>query len=225
MPIQLTSQERVRQHHEKAAPGHGRFGVKATVIDPDVDGDQRLIKAWVSTTEPDQCGEVVVPAGADTSYFPDRIKAVYLDHQYNLPIGVCRRFTAKRNGLWAQTYIARTELGDETLTLVREGVIGGMSIGFREVNAGPPTPEETALYGSKTKRVIREYSLVEYSLTPMPMNQGALIEKNLRNKVSRELLDTLGLDTSVKRTVVELSQPRKIQPAGQVGVEPRVIAV
>ena len=210
MSLKLTATERMRKRFERAVPGHGSFGAKSAVTDAETDVANRLVKAWVSTTEPDQEGDVVLPDGADMSYFPTRVKAVYLNHDYDKPIGVCRKMAVRDNGLWALTYIATTDLGNETLTLVNEGVIGGMSIGFRTMKADRATDDEKSVYGDETQRMVREYKLVEYSLTAMPMNQGALIQKGLRDRVSRDMLDALELDVAKPRTVVEL-RPRPIK--------------
>lgn len=209
--MRLTATERLAKRFEDQVPGHGRFAVKAAVVAPETDASQRLIKAWVSTTEVDQEGDVVLPEGADTSYFPERIKTVYLNHDYDKPIGVCRKMATRPSGLYALTYIATTPLGEDTLTLVKEGVIGGMSIGFRTIEAGTPSEAEKSMYGDGAKRIVRQYRLVEYSLTAMPMNQGALIQKSLRDKVSRDVLDALELDVTKPRIICDLS-PRTVMP-------------
>ena len=65
--------------------GDGHAGIKAAPIKtPEVDHANRLVKGMVTTTDVDMDDEVVLP-NFDTSYFPKAVKAVYLDHQYDVP--------------------------------------------------------------------------------------------------------------------------------------------
>lgn len=147
-----------------------------------VDRENRLIKGIVSTTDIDAEGEVVLAQAFDRSYFPDAIKTVYLDHKYvSLPgqgqagaVGVCRRLTARGNGLYAATRITERAIGEDLLTAVEEGVIAGLSIGFAVIDVGSPTEAEKALYGP-AKSICRKGRLLEYSFTANPCNPFAKI--------------------------------------------------
>lgn len=230
--MKMTATERMRKKFERAVPGVGRFCAKGVSTDMELVADKRSFWSWVSTTDVDEEGDVVVPSGADTKYFPGPkrsglgdddtgVPTVYLNHNYNdldHVIGKCRRMRAMPRGLRALTYIADTERGDQVLSLIREGIIRGMSIGFRTVEAGPPSDEEKAKYGEGCTRVVRTCNLVEYSITAMPMNVGASIDiVTAKSLASTDILRSLGMDIEPKRLVVPL--PPKIV------VAPRVVRV
>lgn len=170
----------------------GSSGVVATyksvIKTPTVDMDNRLIQGVVTTDSVDMDGEVVVPGGIDTTYFTGAddasgVRTVYYDHDYSRPIGTCRNMKATDEGIYAVTYIAKTAFGDELLTMVNEGIVRGQSIGFRRMDSGNPTFEETAKYGSDCKRVTRKSLMLEYSIVAMPCNPDAMLTlKNLVGK-------------------------------------------
>ncbi|REK40873.1 MAG: hypothetical protein DWQ20_00665 [Actinobacteria bacterium] len=162
---------------EKFAPGD-RVGVRGAVVKSRaVNRDNRLIKGIVTTTDVDEEGEVILAQKFDRSYFPDRVKTVYIDHKYDSltgAVGVCRHLAARGNGLFSVTYITERPIGEDLLTAVEEEVISGLSIGFAVHEAGPPTSEEKALYGD-ARGVIRKGKLLEYSFTANPCNPMASI--------------------------------------------------
>lgn len=165
---------------------------------PDVDVSARTVSGIITTTTPDNDGEVVVPAGLDMSYFPKRVKTVYLCHDYDKPIGKCRRMEMKDGALWASTFITSTSLGEDVLKMLDEGVIGGFSIGFATKAYGPPTDEEEDLYGEH-HTIHRQGRLFEYSITPMPCNPDALVSMVSKGKIHASTAEACGMKIPARK--------------------------
>lgn len=191
----------------------GEVRAKAALLtSPSIDREARLVKGLVSVAVPDMDREVVVPSGLDTSYFPDKVKAVYLNHDYNaLPVGACRRLQVKDGGrsLYAATYVARSALGDDLLTAIEDGIINGFSVGFIATDYGPPTSEETKSYGM-CDNVIRKGRLIEYSITPMPACPDALVEMVSKGMIHRSSAVAFGLDDTPVRKVFPVRGAAKV---------------
>lgn len=166
-----------------------------------VDGGNRLVNGMASTTSVDMDGMVVLSTALDQSYFPRRHKAVYLNHNYfDLPVGTCRSLTPKGDGLEAVTFVTRRAIGDELLTCMEEGALNGLSIAFRTSNVSEPTIEEAAKYPG-ARSVARSGILIEYSLTPMPVNQDALISLVSRSMIRRASAVVFGLKDTPRRVL------------------------
>lgn len=168
-------------------------------LHPSVDMDKRLVQGIITTMTVDNDGEVVVPKGLDTTYFPNQVKTVYMFHDYDRPIGKCAKLDVRKSGIYAQTYITTTGMGDEVLTMLNEGVINGFSIGFRTVKYGEPTDREKAEFGDECHTVHREGKLFEYSITPMPCNPDALVSMVSKGKVRRATAVAVGLPDTPER--------------------------
>lgn len=171
-------------------------GVKGKA--PDVDTASRTVSGIISTTTPDNDGEVVLPSGLDMSYFPKRVKTVYLYHDYEKPVGKCRRMELRDGSLWASTYITSTALGEDVLKMMDEGVINGFSIGFATKAYGPPTNDEEDEYGEH-HTIHREGRLYEYSITPMPCNPDALVSMVNKGTIHRSSAVACGLEDTPER--------------------------
>jgi len=96
--------------------GDSDVGIKSVPMStPEVSRDRREIQGIITTVDPDMDDEVVLP-NFDTSYFPDRIKSVYLDHQYAIEgkiaaIGKCRKFVVKKKGVFALSGLPQRDGG------------------------------------------------------------------------------------------------------------------
>lgn len=85
------------------------------------------------------------------------------DHRLDRTVGLVEEFDTERpDGLGASVRIARTPLGDETLTLAADGCLDA-SAGFRPIEASWERGEVTA----RRRRVIRGW-LQHVGLTPEP---------------------------------------------------------
>lgn len=163
--------------------GTGEVAIKRAVVKtPTVDWDNRLVQGIISTENVDLDGEVVVQSGIDTTYFlgadkDSGVRTVYLDHDYSKPVGSCVNLKLTSGGLYASTYISKTALGEEVLTLIDEGIIRGQSIGYRRVDSSDPDHAEVQKYGHGCDRVTRKSMLLEFSMTPMPCNPDAMLDQ------------------------------------------------
>ena len=186
----------------KSMIGDGRLITKSAVIaTPVVDRNQRLVKGIISTPDVDQDNEVVQCANLDTSYFPENIKTVYIDHDYErypMGVGVCRAMSVTGDRLYASTYVMPTALGDDLLTAIEHEAIRHYSIGAKVFDAGPPTGDEVARYGIH-KCNVRKGMLIEYSFTAMPTNPNAMIELVSKSMIRRDNAVALGLDDTPTR--------------------------
>jgi HK97 family phage prohead protease len=216
---------------ERQAEARRRFGLKPTdevhaKADANavatVDQSQRLVTAIANTPSIDLDDEVVVPDGAERDdsgqvvYFGD-MRAIYWAHNYDRPIGRLRT-AALRSDRWVcQFYVTdKTAAGVEAFGLLVDGVVRGTSIGFVARDAGPLTEEERERYGIASS-IVRRWTWLELSVTPMPCNPDAqitevkampddlcrtLAERITKGRSTREGAEALGMPT--RRTIVLL---------------------
>lgn len=187
------------------------FEASAVLPKSAVDTEQRTVRGIVGSAAVDIEGDVVDPLGGDFSYFPSQVNSVYWQHDYNaLPIGKCRRLrTTKSGDLESVTTIAKSGFGDDLLTAIDQGIVSGLSLGFIPTDMGPPTPEEAKKW-PKCKRVIRKWTALEYSITPMPCNPRALIESVTKARIRFDSALKFGLDRAEFEKSVSTPRPRKV---------------
>lgn len=210
--------------HTKAAPDAplgivASFGKNVTI-----EGDGRTLQMVATTNEIDCVDEVVVPGGADRSYF-EKNGMVFVDHWYdvNSVAGALRSVTPFSNlstglsGYTVRVRVLPNEIGNTVLTIANEAGIG-CSIGFIAQNYGPPTAEERKRYGDRVKSVVRAWEWRELSFTAMPCNvscrtmttteddsRKSLIESLIvKGKISREGAYKLGFREAKKKSVIRV---------------------
>ena len=161
----------------------------------DVDSDKRVISGYASTYDLDQGGDIIVRGAFQKTLETgaSRVKVLW-QHDSKMPIGRPNRMTEDENGLYVESYIAKTRQGDEALELAREGIIDSMSIGYM-VNDSE--------YKDDGIRLIKELTLMEYSLVTWPMNESAVITgvKSLEPKEIERVLREAGLSRSQAKAV------------------------
>ncbi len=96
-----------------------------------------------------------------------RIKVLY-QHEWDKPIGMPIEMREDDRGLYVKARISKTRTGDETLELMRDGVLDRMSVGFR-IPTGKSDIRDDGV------RVIREGALMEFSVVTFPANEAAVI--------------------------------------------------
>jgi HK97 family phage prohead protease len=178
---------------------------------PKIDRNTRTIPySCISRAVVDMDDEVVLPGGLDTSYFPERIRAVYVNHDYDkIPVGSCTDLQTREQGrsMFAQTYIAPGPVGDDLLTAIEAGAMGGYSVGFKMLDFGPPTREEIAKYGPH-KIIMRRGQLIEYSFVAMPCCPDALINLVGKGYIRRENAVRFGMPDTAKRVFHATTTPK-----------------
>jgi hypothetical protein len=198
----------------------GVFGMalKDTIVDES--GANRDIVGVATSDGVDLDSEVVLPVGADTSYFDANGKRLFLDHRYDAgsvvgAVRYMRPYPDARapRGLEFRARILSTPLGEEVLTIGKE--IGwGASIGFQVLEASAPTDLERKSYPN-AERIIRKWKLLELSLTALPANvacqasvasidnakAGAVAELVTKGRIKASTARALGVDFA-RRTIV-----------------------
>ncbi len=142
---------------------------KAFATEFKVSGDGRTVEGYASTFgNVDAVGDVVV-AGAYKRTLNarlDRLK-VLRDHEH--PIGKPVEAFEDTKGLYTKSRISDTPLGNETLTLLRDGVLDRMSIGYE------PVTKEFGQFEGKQVRFLKEIKLYEWSVVTFPANESAAV--------------------------------------------------
>lgn len=113
--------------------------------------------------------ETIVP-GAFARTIAQRGTKVPLHAQHEsrkLPLGPVQTLREEANGLMIEARISKTRQGDEVLELIRDGALGGLSIGFS------PVREEWTR--DNRNRVLQEVALHEISVVSAPAYQEAQI--------------------------------------------------
>lgn len=165
-------------------------------------GDFFQFSAIANTASVDLDDEVVVPEGAVTDYFY-KFRSIYLNHDIACPVGHLDA-TKLIDGLGWQIKVSlksETQVARDTRTLVREGLIRGVSIGFVALDYSAPTRKEIERYGPHSN-IVRKWRWLETSVTPMPCNPDALIQARSKGLIAPETAIVLGLDERADKTVV-----------------------
>lgn len=178
----------------------------------DVDAESRIISGYASTYDLDQGGDIIVRgAFAKTLEVGSKRVKVLWQHNSQMPIGRPVKMQEDDKGLFVESYIAKTRQGDEALELAREGIIDSMSIGY-QVNESE--------YKDDGVRVIKELTLMEYSLVTWPMNEAAVITgvKSLEPKEIERVLREAGL-TKSQACAIATAGIKRLREADQQAVE------
>lgn len=135
-----------------------------------VDSEERIVEGYASTYDEDQVGDIVMP-GAFRKSLQERFPAgkIKLLWQHSEPLGVPIEMYEDSKGLYVKCRVSRTQLGDDALQLVKDGVIDRFSIGF-SIPRGKATIEE----GTDIRR-IHEVKLYEVSLVTFAANEAAVL--------------------------------------------------
>lgn len=217
--------------------------VKTFSTDVDVYEGERAIKAKISTGTLDRDNEVLVPQGCNSQEF-EANPVVYLNHNYyTLPIGKCVGLDRKGNSIIAKTVLAeRPEdyprdaewVPDTLLSLFKQGIIKGFSVGFDPMDGGTrePTEKDKDNYGPSVKRIYSKWKLIEYSVAPLPANQEALcmaVSKGMKRTESiLAMFGNFSLPAPVKqentsaparRIIKYYSIPAEIKPIPSASVD------
>lgn len=147
---------------------------------------ERSVIAKISTMAVDRDGDVLIPQGCNSKDF-DANPVVFFNHSYRggsaMPIGKCDWIKREADCLTAKTTFAerpegypngREWLPDTILSLFKQGVIRGFSVGFEPVEYRMPTPHDVQCFGKDCRQVFSKWKLLEYSVAPLPANQEAL---------------------------------------------------
>lgn len=222
--------ERLRTKH-----GEQTVGVISS-FGKDLQVKGRTIEVIANTDDMDLDNEVVVPKGADTSYFLQN-RSVFVDHKYDLEFhvgtlrGLDRHPSTKDQTAWKARVgvLGKPGMPDDILTTAREVGIG-VSIGFAPLNVREPTEAEAEKHGGDLTSVVDSWKWLELSFTAMPCNvacqsmamveddskMGALEDLVVKGRISRASGYAFGLDESA-RVYPSVEIPKQRKKAWMVG--------
>lgn len=140
----------------------------------------------------------------------DRIKILSQHNDCELPIGKPLELREDEKGLFIHGKISDTQKGRDIQTLLKDGVLNELSIGYDAVVYDYDTEQDV--------RHLKEIKLWEVSIVTWAMNEEAKIDEvkslaeELQNevksgKISRAKLDSLKPFISVLRELVEILSP------------------
>jgi len=134
-----------------------------------VDEDQRLIEGTASTPEVDRVGDVIESAGA---VFKLPMPLLW-QHKPDQPIGHVLSATVTKSGIKIRAQIAKN-IGlpeiDRAWTLIKAGLVRGLSIGFKALEMEPLNPKDP--WGGQR---FLKWEWLELSAVTIPANQDASI--------------------------------------------------
>lgn len=209
------------------------FGKGADVI---VKADTRDIVVTANTGDIDLDHEVVVPSGADTSYFLKN-RHVFADHKYDIADGAGRLrslspYPSKEDHrAWKmRVRINDNPIGNAIMDIVRETGQIGVSVGFVAKDYGNPTDDERAKYGGdnpdRLTAVIRKWDWFETSFTLLPCNVACQSDAFTEGKsldmldavdrmvtkgvIKRDVAAALGMPITTKRTIIAMPKKKRL---------------
>ena len=142
------------------------FNLTSTFKALDEDDSGVSISGYASTKDFDRAGDTILPeawAKGGLNNF-EKNPIILFNHDYNKPIGRATGLKVTENGLEMKAKISKSA-PDHVAQLVKEGILGAFSVGFRIKDAD--YLEETD--GLK----IKDAELFEVSVVSVPCNQAA----------------------------------------------------
>lgn len=158
-------------------------------------------------------GNDIIEKGAFTKTLTedfDRIKILFQHEDYDLPIGKPLELREDEKGLFIRGRISDTQKGRDIRTLLKDGVLNELSIGYDVVAFDYD--------GESGVRRLREIRLWEVSVVTWAMNEEARIDevksfieewkiKAKNGKITRARLDTLKPFIAVVRELADILSP------------------
>lgn len=167
-------------------------------------GDGGSIEGYASVFgEVDKGGDEVAPGAFANSLAAmnaagRQVKMLW-QHDPGQPIGIWDEVSEDSKGLQVKgRLLTDLEKGREVATLIKAGVIDGLSIGYRTLHSDK---------GTQGQRILREVELWEVSLVTFPMLPSARVDAAKAAELSRKEFERLlthdaGLTRSVARALM-----------------------
>jgi hypothetical protein len=156
----------------------------ATTAEVSVESDRTEVSR-ITTEAVDRDREVVLAKGIDLSAYKSN-PVVLLNHNWGgLPLGKALWIKDHGNGLTAKTQYAKRPsehqgewLPESVLSLIKQDMLPGKSIGFLPLDARAPEKAEIQARPElkDVKRIITKSILLEYSVVGIPSNPEALVQ-------------------------------------------------
>lgn len=153
--------------------------------------NDRVLRFTVTTDALDRDHDVVIPSGMRFDEYLRNPQFLWAHKHDQLPIGKCVRLELARGNraLVGDFEFARHSFADQIFKLYNDGFLNAVSVGFRSLVSGPPSPEMLATRPELVKcfRVIKASNLFEVSAVPIPSNPEALRELTMKGLLSPEM--------------------------------------
>ena len=181
------------------------FNLTSTFKALDQDDDSIVIGGMASTKDFDRAGDTILPeawAKGGLQNF-EKNPIILFNHDYNKPIGRATGLKVTEDGLELKAKISKSA-PDSVASLVKEGILGAFSVGFRIKDAD--YLEETD--GLK----IKDAELFEVSVVSVPCNQAATFSLAKSFDSERDYEDFKKTfkseeDSSLETTMSEVNTP------------------
>lgn len=136
------------------------------------DGETRTFEGYGSVFGVlDSYADIVAPGAFKRSLkeakAAKRLPALLWQHQTDAPIGVYEVMQEDATGLYVKGRLSDTQLGREAYTLLKDGALSGLSIGF--------TTRKSTVDDETGVRTLTDVQLWETSLVTFPANDAARI--------------------------------------------------
>lgn len=165
-----------------------------------VSGD--TFAGFASTSDLDK-GMDIITKGAYGRTLAERggkVKMLWNHKSDLMPIGVYTKMEERESGLYVEGKISDTALGRDAKTLLADGALDSMSIGYVVKEAD---------YNDDGVRVIKDLDLYEVSLVNFPMNEKALIT----SVKMEDLFDVRELEAKLREVGYSNSQAKRMAGA------------
>ncbi len=134
------------------------------------DDETNVIEGYAATFggSPDSYGDIIKQGAFKKTLKEngDRVKFLWA-HNWNEVIGRVIEAREDSKGLFIKVKVSDTQRGRDTMTLIKDGTIDRMSIGYRTIQYD---------YDNTTGvRTLKEVRLFEVSAVPIPANENAVI--------------------------------------------------
>lgn len=165
-----------------------------------------LIRGMASTSDFDRAGDTI-PAEAWSKGGLNNFEKnpiILFNHDYNKPIGRATKLQVTKNGLEMEAKISKSA-PDHVAQLVKEGILGAFSVGFRVKDAD---------YIKETDGImVKDAELFEVSVVSVPCNQAATFslaksfdsqeeyeefKKSLKNSVEKDSDEEMSSEDSIE---------------------------
>lgn len=213
---------RIREkNHLGADTPVGAWG--STAKDATVEGDNRTLVVVATTSDVDLDREVIVPDGADPTYFFKNGK-IFADHNYSIESCVGRLRSASLFGPkdapvgWKVRYtLFDLPLANDILTMAKAGAAPGVSIGFIAQDYGAMTKDESSRF-PLGRSIVRKWKWLELSATCQPCNVACqtLDARPVTDDRKAGIIDGLMVKGAIRpESAYALGFPRERKAAGK----------
>ncbi len=180
-----------------------------TSFEAKAEGDERIIEGYASTRDIDRMNDIILPTAFEDT-MPQYMKnpVMHFGHNWtSYPIGKIIGYEINRKGLYIKAKLS--SLADDVWTLIKEGILKAMSIGFKIIDSEEFEEKDDAGNIKRRLRKIKKIDLYEISVVNVPANPRALIDsaKSIGLEM-KSLIDGIEGDTA-KKEYKTMGEPKE----------------